>query len=92
MAEFAFRVGVDDSPPIEQPNAELAELDPEPDPPGLEFIDLADVKPCPKCGSLIAWWNPLGRQRCMNCEPPVAARRALRLAAMIRARKVRKVR
>jgi hypothetical protein len=26
--------------------------------------------PCPKCGSLMLWWNLLGRQYCMICEKP----------------------
>ena len=26
--------------------------------------------PCPKCGSLVFWWDVLGGQHCMVCEKP----------------------
>jgi hypothetical protein len=26
--------------------------------------------PCPKCGSLMMWWDALGGQHCMMCEKP----------------------
>ena len=26
--------------------------------------------PCSKCGGIICWWNAVGDQRCMACDPP----------------------
>ena len=39
---------------------------------------LVDVKPCEQCGSLLAWWNPYGQQRCLRCDPPLKAIELLR--------------
>jgi hypothetical protein len=36
--------------------------------PWEECIEPPD--PCPKCGSLMIWWDVLGGQHCMNCEKP----------------------
>jgi hypothetical protein len=35
---------------------------------GEECIEPPD--PCPKCGSLMFWWDLLGGQHCMACEKP----------------------
>lgn len=34
--------------------------------------------PCPKCGSLRAWWDFFNCQHCMDCEPPAVAIRLLK--------------
>ena len=36
--------------------------------PWEECIEPPD--PCPKCGSLMFWWDVLGGQHCMICEKP----------------------
>ena len=41
-------------------------------------------KPCSECGGIIFWWNPLGDQRCMVCDPPLTADRFLEYAKVIR--------
>jgi hypothetical protein len=33
-----------------------------------ECIEIPD--PCPKCSSLMFWWDALGGQHCMMCEKP----------------------
>ena len=38
-------------------------------------IDPDEITPCPKCGTLEAWWGGTGRQRCLRCDPPTRARR-----------------
>ena len=40
--------------------------------------------PCPKCGSLVFWWNLLGDRRCMTCDPPIVAIKAMERAEQIR--------
>ncbi len=42
--------------------------------------------PCPKCSSLLFWWNLLGDRRCMTCDPPTVAIRAMERAEQIRRR------
>jgi hypothetical protein len=32
---------------------------------------LKDVAPCPKCASLLAWWDLWGIQHCWHCQPPI---------------------
>jgi len=41
-------------------------------------------EPCPNCGGLMFWWNPLGNRRCLTCDPPTAALRMLERAERIR--------
>lgn len=36
--------------------------------PWEECIEPPD--PCPRCGSLMFWWDVLGREHCMMCEKP----------------------
>jgi len=33
---------------------------------------------CPRCGSLVAWWSPLGTRKCIRCEPPRPDSEAIR--------------
>ena len=33
-------------------------------------IPASSVEPCPTCGSLELWWNPLDEARCLRCDPP----------------------
>ncbi len=40
--------------------------------------------PCPECGGLMYWWNLLGQNRCMACDPPETAMRALETVEKIR--------
>lgn len=42
--------------------------------------------PCSKCGGMVFWWNIPGNQRCMACDPPVTAIRALERVEKIRRR------
>lgn len=74
--------------PIEQPPDEAEpfteHLADEPDDWEGTEIDQSTIKPCPKCGQQHAWWNLLGEQRCMVCEPPRTSRRVIRLAALMR--------
>ena len=51
-----------------------------------QVIYIDPPNPCPKCGSLMLWWNILGDQRCMVCDPPTKARKAMEQAARIRQR------
>jgi hypothetical protein len=60
-----------------QPGMEAAQLLADPNdasPPSTdivpweECVELPD--PCPKCGSLMMWWDVLGGQHCMMCEKP----------------------
>ena len=54
-----------------------------PDPWGMA-ID--PPEPCPGCGGLAVWWNPLGGRRCLRCEPPTRAIRVLERTERIRRR------
>lgn len=47
---------------------------------------IAPPEPCPDCGGLVCWWNALGGRRCMACDPPFNAIRALERAERIRRR------
>lgn len=73
--------------PIEQPELEQLPYDTSDSQPddweGTE-IDQSTITPCPRCKSQHAWWNLLGVQKCMICEPPRASRRVLRLARAFR--------
>ena len=42
--------------------------------------------PCPNCRGLVFWWDIPGDQRCMACDPPVKAIRALEIVERIRRR------
>ena len=42
--------------------------------------------PCQQCGTLELWENPLGRWRCMKCDPPDRARRLLDKVERLRKR------
>ena len=44
----------------------------------------AEPAPCPKCGGLALWENPLGRWRCMKCDRPTRAERWLKRAEKTR--------
>ena len=43
-------------------------------------------EPCPGCGGISFWWNPLGNRRCTTCRPPTAARKLRQRAERIRQR------
>jgi hypothetical protein len=61
------------------------------DPPELAAWDEIRVEetggPCPTCGSLERWQDPLGVWRCQQCEPIRRALALADLAARIRSRK-----
>lgn len=40
--------------------------------------------PCERCGTLELWQNALGRWRCLRCDPPTKAIRALERVERIR--------
>ncbi len=42
--------------------------------------------PCPACGSMELWENPLGDWRCMACDPPTKAIQLLKKTQRIRRR------
>ena len=42
--------------------------------------------PCPACGGLMFWWNPLGDRRCLRCDSPKTAIRLLEKAERLRRR------
>ncbi len=42
--------------------------------------------PCPQCGTLELWQTLVGNWRCMACDPPKTAMRALEAAEKIRRR------
>ncbi len=42
--------------------------------------------PCPDCGGLLCWWNPLDERRCLRCSPPRTAIRLLERVQQIRQR------
>jgi hypothetical protein len=50
----------DDSSGAISPNTDVT--------PWEECAELPD--PCPKCGSLMIWWDVLGGQHCMICDKP----------------------
>ena len=74
---------------------EIAEANPLPppptDPPELAAWDEITVEevggPCPKCGTLEKWQDPLGAWHCHQCEPLRRALALADLAARIRSRK-----
>ena len=39
-----------------------------------DLIDLAEVTPCPQCGSLEKWWPAIGEPRCQKCDALTAWR------------------
>lgn len=43
-------------------------------PAGWESEEIPWPAPCPRCGSLQAWWDMTGRQRCQVCEAKTFAR------------------
>ena len=36
----------------------------------VSWEDCIEPDPCPGCGAIMCWWNALGDQRCMACDPP----------------------
>lgn len=46
---------------------------------------LIDIAPCPACGSLLAWWDAWGNQKCFRCDPPLRAIKAALKAQKLRA-------
>ena len=56
-------------------------------PDGWPVDSIDPPPPCPECGGLVFWWNPLGDRRCMSCDPPRRAIRALEQAERIRRRR-----
>jgi hypothetical protein len=49
--------------------------------------DSPDVPdPCPICGSVLRWWNLLGHDRCLICDPPATASKLLARVQSIRQR------
>lgn len=50
----------------------------------IEWADCVEPpEPCPSCGGITVWWDPLGGQHCMTCEPPTASRKLRRDAERI---------
>ncbi len=47
-------------------------------------VPIETVTPCPTCGRLEVWWDGMGRQHCLRCDPPRTSARLLRQAAQIR--------
>jgi hypothetical protein len=54
--------------------------------PGMWEDGMYPPEPCPACGGLLFWWNPLGDRRCVGCDPPVTAIRLLERAERLRQR------
>lgn len=50
----------------------------------VPWEDCIEPEPCPNFGGVLCWWKPLGDRRCLNCDPPVKAIKALKRAARIR--------
>ncbi|NQU20948.1 MAG: hypothetical protein HQ567_06660 [Candidatus Nealsonbacteria bacterium] len=63
-----------EAPPLVTPPDELDELDPD------------EVTPCTTCNSLELWWDVVGGQHCMICDPPHKGRRLRRAAQRLRER------
>lgn len=40
-----------------------------------ETIDVREVTPCPKCGTLELWETLAGTWKCLRCDPPTRWRR-----------------
>lgn len=60
---------------------------PEATPEVMRWEDCIDPpEPCPRCGGLILWWNAFGDRRCLTCDPPLKAIRALERVERIRRR------
>ena len=60
-----------------RPQTETARSADDPDDAALPDTDMAPwdeciepPDPCPKCGSLMIWWDVLGGQHCMICDKP----------------------
>ncbi|MCX7429002.1 MAG: hypothetical protein NTW96_25670 [Planctomycetia bacterium] len=57
---------------------------------GDVFADWDDAplppEPCPNCGSILRWWNVLGDERCIGCDPPTRGLRFLQHVKRIRQR------
>ena len=52
---------------------------------GPRWEDCVDPpEPCPRCDGLMCWWDLLGGLHCLNCNPPIPARRLAADAARIR--------
>ncbi len=41
----------------------------------LDSIDPDELDPCPECGTLEQWQTMAGNWRCLQCDPPITARR-----------------
>jgi hypothetical protein len=67
-----------------------------PQEPPIDFEDglapLIDILPCPKCGSLQAWWDSYGAQHCWRCDPPIKSIRNLLRASELRSEAQRRLR
>ena len=48
--------------------------------------DYNEPDPCPDCGGLELWETETGRWRCMKCDPPTKATKALERAKQLRRR------
>jgi hypothetical protein len=51
-----------------------------------EQVEAVDVAPCSKCRSLELWQTAVGTWRCLRCDPPTIAIRALEKVQQIRRR------
>lgn len=51
---------------------------------GPAWEDCIEPEPCPDCGGVLCWWDPLGDRRCLACDPPKAAIRFLERAERLR--------
>ena len=56
------------------------------DPEPVPWEDCIEPEPCPTCGGLLCWWNALGDRRCLTCDPPLKAIKALERVERIRRR------
>jgi hypothetical protein len=83
------------STPEATPTATDSPVIPEPEPSqagptvgtGQTWADAIDPgRPCPRCDSLEKWWDLLGGEHCMICNPPVTGVKTLEAAQRIRRR------
>jgi hypothetical protein len=51
-----------------------------------EQVEAVDLAPCSKCGTLELWQTAVGVWRCLRCDPPTIAIRALERVQQIRRR------
>jgi hypothetical protein len=75
----------DNTPPVEELTQRADDI-------WENAIEPDEITPCPTCNALEAWWDMLGNQHCLRCDPPRRARRLADKAKRLRRRADRRQR